>query len=60
MNMTLRRLAPLMLAARLPNAGVATGARALAAVEQRIAERGPSKLRRRLRRKVELGRSGAF
>lgn len=59
MHMTLRRLAPLMLAAKLPAATQLEGARALNAVEQRIRERGASKLQRRLRRKIELGRNGA-
>jgi len=60
MHMTLRRLAPLMQAAKAPFATQADGRRALKAVEQRIKERGASKLQRRLRRKAELGRAGAF
>ncbi|HEX7850152.1 MAG TPA: hypothetical protein VF485_10525 [Sphingomonas sp.] len=60
MHMTLRRLAPLMLAAQAPMATQADIARALNAIDRRAKERGPSKLRRRTVRKVELGRNGAF
>lgn len=58
--MTLKRLAPIMLATTRPGAGAAELAAAEAAVAQRKKERGPSKLARRLTRKVALGRSGAF
>lgn len=60
MNMTLRRLAPILLAASDEGAGAFQLEKAAAARAQRKKERGPSKLARRLRRKTELGRSGSF
>lgn len=60
MNMTLKRLAPILLAIKRPGAGAFELAVAEAALAQRKQERGPSKLARRLTRKHALGRSGAF
>ena len=60
MHMTLRRLQPLIFAATSPQATQTDVARAINALERRAKERGPSKLRRRTVRKVELGQNGAF
>ncbi len=60
MHMTLKRLAPILLAIKRPGAGAPELETAAAALAQRKQERGPSKLARRLRRKHALGRSGSF
>lgn len=60
MHMTLSRLHGLMQRALDKRADQAAINRAALALEQRRAERGPSKLARRLRRKGELGLAGAF
>lgn len=60
MHMTLKRLAPILLAATWPGASAPAVATAMVELAQRKRERGPSKLARRLRRKRELGRSGSF
>jgi aspartate aminotransferase-like enzyme len=60
MFMTLVRHRGLMERAKSPLATPADIHRACDATVQRIKERGFSKLARRLRRKVALGRSGSF
>lgn len=60
MHLTLRRLRVLLDLASAPGANSEDKARLFRACEQRRRERGPNKLRRRLTRKVALGRSGAF
>lgn len=60
MNMTLRRLAPLVARASEDAATDADVNRLGLALALRRHERGPSKLARRLRRKATLGRAGAF
>lgn len=58
--MTLRRLAPLIARATETFSTSTDVVRLGVALAQRRRERGPSKLSRRLRRNVELGRAGAF
>jgi hypothetical protein len=60
MMMTLRRLGALKARAASPSANAADIALAMVAVSQRMGERNASKLARRMRRKHELGRSGAI
>lgn len=60
MMMTMRRLSPLVAIATRKDASAQSVAQMGAALKQRRAERGSSKLGRRLRRKHVAGRAGAF
>lgn len=60
MHMTVARLAIFALGADRPTATEADHGALALATAQRKAERGPSKLARRLTRKAALGLAGAF